>query len=131
MDKNKGQSVSALDAELQGTWVVLRAYQYGRKRTGRDTLYPSGDASWYFCKGKAVYTDLSLFMRMDYTYRIERDILTLFALDTDAECADEPEQYRVLMKGKYATFCPVTDSVASGGEPTPIRDAYCTDLMKI
>lgn len=105
MDKSKDRNRSDLDRALQGTWIVV-AQHYCPATAGYEDSpdYSDGLASWSFKRGKAVYMDVAMCMRIDYTYRIEGDRLILHAVDTDAESPDEPEQYRVTITGKYAAF---------------------------
>ena len=110
MDKTKGCAASDLEKALQGTWVVV-AQGYCHAAAGYEGAPDYSDClvSWRFRKGVAVFMDIAYGLRIDYTYRIEGDLLTLHAVSTDADCTDEPELYRVTVTGKRAAFSAAED----------------------
>ena len=103
MDKWKGSTASALENELQGTWVVL-VEQYDGQTA--DDLMDFSDCNilWKFKRGKSVYIDFAMSLRIDYSYRIEGDLLTLYSDGDEADCTDEQEVYHIVIDGKYAAF---------------------------
>lgn len=123
MDKTKDRNGFDLDRALQGTWVVVgQRCCHATEGYEQAPDYSDSLVWWRFRKGEAVFMDIAYGLRIDYTYRIEGDLLTLHAVDTDTDYPDEPELYRVTTNGKYATF-----SAAENGN----TDAMRIELMKI
>ena len=118
MDKNKGSTVSALEKELQGTWVVLAEQYDGQTHCD----FSDCNILWKFKRGKSVYIDFAMSLRIDYSYRIEGDLLTLYSDGDEADYTDEQEVYHIVIDGKYAAFRAVG-----------CNDRYVirTELMKI
>lgn len=95
----------ALEKALQGMWILLsRYYCYsGEEYPDEDFYLIYENPTWQFNAGTAVFSDEDNCPHMVYFYRIEDDRLILSLLLNDTILSDV-EQYRVVLKGEYASF---------------------------
>lgn len=119
---------AALEKALQGKWIIIsRYFCYGREDYPDEDFYLSYDEpTWLFHDGTAVFSDLDNCPHTVYFYRIEDDRLILSLLFDDTILPDV-EQYRVVLKGEYATFYKLEAVCA----PDPSALPHWAETMRI
>lgn len=111
MGKRGSDEEAQVNKHLQGTWRITKEEysdnipKYCFQEDGEEQI----QATWKFTRGKAVYTDYSTALTVDYRYKIDHGILTLY---TTEDKDPQPEQYHVHTDGKRAVFY----TAENGGE---------------